>query len=146
MTEVLQANYEGIIGMILVNTVLTLIFRIFVFQKMGIVGLKALVPLFGTYKMTRKLTNERTAWLAVIIIAVQAVYPLNQSFMSMLVILMALLMELYLSHLLSQSFNHGWGFAFGICLFPVVFYAILAFRKKEVFHLLPGAVDRNPEI
>ncbi len=109
-------NMGGIFGLIIYLAVL--IFYLFVmwriFEKAGIQGFLAIIPLVNIYFMVTQLALKPWWWIILLFI------PFVNFF--------ALIM---LTHAISENFGHGIGFTLGLIFLSFIFYPILAFGDSQ---------------
>lgn len=84
-----------------------------IFQKAGIAGWKAIVPIYNFYKLLH-LVGKPGWWLLLLLVP-----------------LVNIIVALYVTHLVSLSFGKDLPFTLGLVFLPFVFYPILAFGDAQ---------------
>lgn len=122
---------------------LTAIARWRTFNKMGMAGWKAFIPVYGYFVIFDKCWNKKAAWNYVFTLIVYAffqagVYKGSTELVTILCSISELIVSINLLYLtvrinfrMSKAFGHGFWFGLGLWLFSAIFTFILAFGKSE---------------
>lgn len=112
------------------------------FEKAGVAGWKAWIPVYNTY-ILYKITWDKNVFWAILIghigaIVLAAISGYTSVFVS--VLLMVILLILYLVLIvieitalynISKAYGHGVGFTIGLLFVPIIFYIIIGYGTSE---------------
>lgn len=120
-----------------------------VFVKLGEPGWKAIIPVYNLYIVFKHCWNAKMFWIYLIIGIISGVcqfaYKGEASSIFLGIITIAagiayIVIQLKLCHYTAVSFQHGWGYAFGLFFLPFIFVLILGFGgSKYIGNMSPGA-------
>lgn len=141
-----DGNYTALIVIVCITAalwLLTAVARWRTFNKMGVAGWKAFIPLYGYYIIFSKCWDKRAAMNYVCVTIVYAffqagVYKGTTELVAILCSIGELLTALELLYLtvrinfrMAKAFGHGFWFGLGLWLFPFIFTFVLGFGGSE---------------
>ena len=142
---------EGIIAGV---SILLLVARWFVFKKCHRPGWEGIIPFYGDYILC-KVSGTDTKWAIVYIASMVVLYTtngissiidkqLNNNIGTIIVLFVGLIgfiaviasfvASYMINNNLAKKFGEGTGYAIGLTFLPFVFFPIIGFGKKYVFH------------
>lgn len=122
---------------------ITAIARWRIFNKMGVAGWKAFIPLYGYYVIYSKCWNKKAGWHYVLSAITSAffeagVYKGSTELTTILCCVAELIVAIEMLYLtvrvnfrMAKAFGHGFWFGLGLWFFPFIFTFVLGFGKSE---------------
>lgn len=107
--------------------ILMIIANIFLFRKMGLPGLYAIIPFWNTYNQVSK-TWLVTPWFWVYLGLFVAPWFL-EGFLLSVVSILAFALGVAMNLKLAAAFGKGVGYCLGLIFLPVIFLPVLAFGQ-----------------
>ena len=115
-----------------------------IFEKAGVAGWKALIPIYNIYVSFQKACFEKSFWnlivlsIAAFVLDILLLYFKSNVILAIVLTIIDIMIILYLlryTYRLSKCFGHGIIFAIGLLIFPYIFGLILGLGKSKYHHL-----------
>lgn len=141
-----DGNYTALIVILCVTFalwLLTAVARWRTYNKMGVAGWKAFIPLYGSFVLFDKCWDRKHAWDYVLTTIVYACFEtgLYQGDTDLTILLCSigelifainvLYLTIRINFRVSKAFGHGFWFGVGMWLLPFIFTFILGFGSSE---------------
>lgn len=144
--NVKEGDYTALIVILSVTAalwLLTAVARWRTFNKMGVAGWKAFIPLYGYYVIYAKCWSRTSAVHYVFSVILSACFEVglfhgNNEIVAMIFTICELILAIELLYLtvrinfrMAKAFGHGFGFGLGLWLFPFIFTFVLGFGRSK---------------
>lgn len=115
-----------------------------IFEKAGVAGWKALIPIYNIYVSFQIACFEKSFWnlivlsIAAFVLDILLLYFKSNVILAIVLTIIYIMIILYLlryTYRLSKCFGHGIIFAIGLLIFPYIFGLILGLGKSKYHHL-----------
>jgi hypothetical protein len=109
------------------------------FEKAGVAGWKAIIPIYNIYLCFKFCWNTTYFWVWLVLSLLSvwadgyAYYSGYMSIVSYVISLVTVMITVNLAYHLSMSFGHGFWYALGLAFFPFIFTMIIGFGSSRYF-------------
>lgn len=144
--EMKDGNYTALIVIVCITFalwLLTAVARWRTYNKMGVAGWKAFIPLYGYFVLFDKCWDRSHAWDYILTTIIYAFFEAGIykgstdlavhlcSVGQLIITLNLLYLTVRINFRMSKAFGHGFLFGLGLWFMPFIFTFILAFGKSE---------------
>lgn len=133
--DVMTTISACLIFIFLALCIYTLVVRVKLFEKMGISGWKAIVPVYGDFVLYDVVVGGYSKWIYVVAIIISTCTAMSFTdvgiFISMIASIMLFVLQIQLMHCIAISFGKQDGWTVGLIFLYPIFAGILAFSSKE---------------